>query len=223
MTKQTVARTPTVDAGSEDINKQKPSILASAIRANRYRYLSSEKGSYHDQMISELRVAIDVVTHDDLTRNRDALNLTKMVRFNRRKQEYELRFGIGKRCVRIDIPELPANEIAVFYDIETLRQALEELLKRAQLGEFDEALEARRLKYLSIAKDMVTGRKKAARKKANDDDTAEADNPSNHGESIHDLEQIGSVSDDVLLDAASDHHDRRPQDAQEYEQMDRAA
>ena len=214
MTSVKMKTAPTVDAGSVDINMQKPSILASATKENRYRYLSSEKGSYHDQLISELRVAIDVVTHDDLTRNRDALNLTKMVRFNRRKQEYELRFGIGKRCVRIDIPELPANEIAVFYDIETLRKALEELLKRAQLGEFDEALEARRLKYLSIAKDMVTGRKKAARKLAYDNDAEEADDPSKHKESIHDLEHSR---------VTGGHHDRRPQDAQEDELEDRAA
>lgn len=153
----------------ENTNTTKNSVfsaLATAKLEKRYRYQRSGQGAYRDWLISDLRKAIEVAMYDDLKQNRDALNQTKMVRFNRRKQLYELRFGYGKRCIRIDIPELPADEIATFYDVETLKKALEELLKRTIAGEYDEVLEAKRLQSQALGDHMVSFRSKP--KKVND-------------------------------------------------------
>jgi hypothetical protein len=80
----------------------------------RYRYQRVEPGSYHDRFIVELREAINAANFDDFKRVRDQLVSTKILTFDRRSQRYKLRFGIGKRCLRIAIAELPADQVLVY-------------------------------------------------------------------------------------------------------------
>lgn len=177
--------------------------FASAKLEKRYRYQRSGEGAYRDWLISDLRKAIEVVTYDDLKQNRDALNLTKMVRFNRRKRHYELRFGLGKRCIRIGIPELPADEIATFYDVKTLREALEELLRRTIAGEYDAVLEAKRLQRQVLGDYMVSLRNKP--KKANDNglntrivELSKSDYSESTKEEVNETEEGSFEGDDLL-------------------------
>jgi hypothetical protein len=126
----------------------------------RYRYQRVESGSYHDRFIVELREAINAANFDDFKKMRDQLVSTKILTFDRRSQRYKLRFGIGKRCLRIAIPELPADQVLVYKTIEAARGKLGDWLARAEAGEFDQALEACRAKQAEISACMVKGRKK---------------------------------------------------------------
>jgi hypothetical protein len=144
--------TSAANPGAGEHNKLTVSALASAKREKRGGYHKLEPGAYREPLLKTLEEAFHAVMIGELS-------LTKMVRFNSRAQHYELRFGIGKRCVRLETTDTSADEDLVFYNTADLLAALQELHKRTKQGEYDQALNAKLQERQEHAYAMLSKRK----------------------------------------------------------------
>lgn len=126
--------------------------LGKASRESRGRYQPLQPNAYREPLLKELENALHAVIMGDLSQ-------TKMARFNHRSQEWELRFGIGKRCVRLETEDTSAQEDLVFYNTKDLLAALQELHKRTKRGDYDAALNKKLKQRQEHAYAMLSKRK----------------------------------------------------------------
>jgi hypothetical protein len=148
---------------NKEYNKTKPintadaymldsAALSRAARGVRGRYQPLQPNAYREPLLKSLEDAFHAVMVGDL-------NQTKMVRFNHRSQNWELRFGIGKRCVRLETDDTSATEDLEFYNIKDLLAALQELHKRTKRGDYDDALNRKLKQRQDHALKMLSKRK----------------------------------------------------------------
>jgi hypothetical protein len=119
----------------------------------------TKKGGYRRLKAGAYRKALlKAIDTADSALFRKKLDLTRMVRFNEDEGVYELRIGIGRRCVQIDTVEIPKGSVATFDNVEDLRLALVELRLRTERGDYDDALEKKRIKRQLHAGKMLRAR-----------------------------------------------------------------
>ncbi len=126
--------------------------LGNAKREPRGRYQPLKPNAYREPLLKSLEETFHAVMLGNL-------HQTKMVRFNHRSQCWELRFGIGKRCVRLETEDTSATEDLEFYSIKDLLAALQELHKRTKRGDYDEVLNQKLEQRQQHARKMLSKRK----------------------------------------------------------------
>lgn len=180
--------------------------LDNAKRETRGRYQPLKLNAYREPLLKSLEDAFHAVMVGDL-------NQTKMVRFNHRSQCWELRFGIGKRCVRLETEDTSATEDLEFYNIKDLLAALQELHKRTKRGDYDEALNKKLKQRQEHAYNMLSKRKSVGFKLLEAPKTSivnnVADTTASKEETSNDLKELGNsdhshedLDEDEALEAA---------------------
>lgn len=195
--------------------------LSRAARGVRGRYQPLKPNAYREPLLNSLEDAFHAVMVGDL-------NQTKMVRFNHRSQNWELRFGIGKRCVRLETDDTSATEDLEFYNITDLLAALQELHKRTKRGDYDDALNRKLKQRQEHALKMLSKRKTVGFMcpKAIDRTAAKSSIVSSYEqkEPIHDLEPNRSNSYEMLPAQSEDEAEQELEENEDpFEPYEKAA
>ena len=114
-------------------------------------YVKLEAGAYPRMLLQQLEDAAAAVATGKLS-------ATKMVRLDKRSGRYVITIGFGGRHTWFQNDYIARGEAAECAGVGAVLEALDAITKAAKAGEFDEALEALRIRRQAHAETMIKAR-----------------------------------------------------------------